>query len=172
MKLSWSSSFLGSPLMKRLLLLSLGCCACLIAGATTGAKADVSATSATIEANGEVPSACFVTGTSLGLELSDRNKLSATGATEMQSSGPATFSLDKVAITEAPDFAKGNLLAEVLLSSSKGKLIATAFDDGSLSLKEPLVDEKIETSVSVSSSKGVLPAGKYELSTTLTCVSD
>jgi hypothetical protein len=156
--------------MKRFLFLSIGCSACLIAaGAATGAKADVSAT---IDAVGKVPNACFVNGTKLDLGLSDRNKLSAIGAAEMQSSGPATFSLDKVAITDAPDFAKGSLLAEVLLTSSRGKLVATAIDNGSLKLDEPLDDEKVEASVSVSSSKGVLPAGTYQLSTTLTCVSE
>jgi hypothetical protein len=156
--------------MKRFLFLSIGCSACLIAGTASAVNAAESKT--TINAKGEVPSACFVTGTKLDLGLSDRNKLSAIGAAEMQSSGPATFSLDKVAITDAPDFAKGSLLAEVLLTSSRGKLVATAIDNGSLKLDEPLDDEKVEASVSVSSSKGVLPAGTYQLSTTLTCVSE
>ena len=169
MKVSSASPFLGSPLMKRFLLLSMGCSACLIAGATTGANAADS--KATINAKGEVPSACFVTGASLPLGLSGRNDLSASGATDMQSSGPATFALDTVSIT-APEFAmKGGLSAKVLLASSQGELTATALSGGKLDLKEPLVDEKVKTIVSIASNTGVLAAGNYELQTTLTCVS-
>ena len=169
--MSLSSSFLGSPPMKRLLLLTIGCSACLLAGATTGAEA-ADSNKATINAKGEVPSACFVNGNSLGLGLEGRNKLSAIGTAEMQSSGPASFALDPVSI-KAPDFAlKGGLSAQVLISSSLGNLVATDDSSGKLDLKEPLSDKSVETSVSVSSRTGVLAAGNYELSTTLTCVSN
>ncbi|MCX5966131.1 MAG: hypothetical protein NTV57_00505 [Cyanobacteria bacterium] len=155
--------------MKRLLLLSIGCSACLITGATTGAKADVSAT---INAAGKVPSACFVTGTSLPLEMSGPNDLSATGATVMQSSGPAIFALDTVSIS-GPELAMaGGLSATVLLKSSQGELTASTSSGEKLEVKEFLSDEKTSATVSVASKTGVLPAGIYELKTTLTCVSN
>ncbi len=169
MKVSWSSSFVGSPLMKRFLLLSIGCSACLIAGAASAVNA---AESTTINAKGEVPSACFVTGSTLPLGLLGRNDLSATGATDMQSSGPATFALDRVTIS-GPELAMaGGLSATVLLASSQGELTATALSAGKLEVGKPLVDEKVKTIVSVASDTGVLAAGTYELSTTLTCVSN
>ena len=165
MKVSSSSSFLGSLPMKRFLLLTIGCSACLLAGATTAARAADSKT--TINAKGEVPSACFVTGSTLPLELSGRNDLSAIGATDMQSSGPASFALDRVSIS-GPELAMaGGLSAKVLLASSQGELTATALSAG-----KPLVDEKVKTIVSIASNTGVLAAGNYELSTTLTCVSN
>ena len=169
MKVSSSSPFLGSPPMKRFLVLSIGCSACLIAGAASAVNAAESKT--TINAKGEVPSACFVTGSTLPLALLGRNDLSVIGATDMQSSGPATFALDKVSIS-GPELAMaGGLSASVSLTSTKGELTATALDAGSLALEEPLVDGKVKTIVKVSSNTGVLVAGTYELSTTLTCVS-
>ena len=170
MKVSSSSSFLGSLPMKRFLLLTIGCSACLLAGATTAARAADSKT--TINAKGEVPSACFVTGSTLPLELSGRNDLSAIGATDMQSSGPASFALDRVSIS-GPELAMaGGLSAKVLLASSQGELTATALSAGKLDVGKPLVDEKVKTIVSIASNTGVLAAGNYELSTTLTCVSN
>lgn len=155
--------------MKRFLLLSIGCSACLIAGATAAVNAAES--KATINAKGEVPSACFVTGSTLPLGLLGRNDLSATGFTDMQSSGPATFALDTVSIS-GPELAMaGGLSASVSLTSTKGELTATALDAGRLDLLEPLVDGKVKTIVKVASNTGVLVAGTYELNTTLTCVS-
>lgn len=170
MKVSSSSPFLESPLMKRSLLLSIGCSACLIAAATTAVKAAESKT--TIDAKGEVPSACFVTGTSLPLGMSGPNDLSATGATVMQASGPAAFVLDTVSL-KAPALAmERGVSAKVLLASSRGELAATTLSGGKLEVEEFLSDGKTPTSVSVASNTGVLAAGNYELTTTLTCISN
>ena len=66
----------------------------------------------------------------------------------------------------------GGLSAKVLLASSQGELTATALSAGKLDVGKPLVDEKVKTIVSIASNTGVLAAGNYELSTTLTCVSN
>jgi len=157
--------------MKRFLIAALSCGTCLVATA----PAMAGSSNATINATGTMPATCEVGGAEINLTgAAGSSSMSGEGKAEVSTNGKSLISLSKLDLAAPTD----GIYASIVLSSGVGKFSISQNTTGESSnatsrIETPLLDKPYVTATINTTDKSVpLPAGFYNVTSTLTCLSD